>query len=219
MNELTESTVKQEALSVEEQAQAVVISNNTEYETAVSILKSIKDSKKRFIDFFAPSKQAAAAAHKAICANEKSCTDPCDKAESIIKRKMLDYTRRVEAERKALEEEQCKSQQAEADKLLAQAAQAEKSGDTFTASIAMAQADVVSQITAKVDVAKPKVSGVSTRTKTVVKIVDDSKIPAYINGFCIRTVDEKAILTLHKLNPGLEIPGLVFEQEKTVAIR
>ena len=85
--------------------------------------------------------------------------------------------------------------------------------------MAMAQADMVSQIQTKVEVVKPTVKGVSTRSKTVVKIVDDAKVPAFVNGICIRTVDEKAILALHKLNPGLTIPGIVFDVEQNIAVR
>lgn len=219
MNELTESTVKQEALTVEQQAEAVQITTNEQYENAATILQTIKASKQKFIDFFAPSKKATDAAHKAVVANEKACTDPCEKAEKIIKGKMLVYSQQLEAQRIAAEEEARKAQQAEADKLLEQAAQAEQQGDSMAAEMAMAQADMVSQITTKVEVSKPTVKGVSTRSKTVVKIVDDAKIPSYINGFCIRTVDEKAILTLHKLNPGLAIPGVVFGVEQNIAVR
>lgn len=219
MNELTESTVKQEALSVEEQAQAVVISNNSEYESAVTILKSIKESKQRFIDFFAPAKKAAAAAHKAICANEKSCTDPCDKAESIIKGKMLDYTRRVEAERKALEEEQRKAQQAEADKLLAKAAEAEETGDAFQASVNMAMAEQVVSISPAVQVSAPSVRGVSTKKVWKVRITDEKTVPAYVNDICVRPIDEKALLQLRKLNPNVKIAGVAFYQDSTIAVR
>lgn len=219
MNELTETNVKQEALTVEQQAQAVEITTNEQYENAATILKNIKESRQKFIDFFAPSKKAAAAAHNAICVNEKSCTDPCDKAESIIKGKMLTYQRQLEAQRIAAEAEAEKAKQAEADKLLEQAAQAEQQGDVMAASMAMAQADMVSQIQTKVEVVKPTVKGVSTRSKTVVKIVDDAKVPAFVNGICIRTVDEKAILALHKLNPGLTIPGIVFDVEQNIAVR
>lgn len=219
MNELTESTVKQEALSVEEQAQAVVISNNTEYESAVTILKSIKESKQRFIDFFAPAKKAAAAAHKAICANEKSCTDPCDKAESIIKGKMLDYSSRVEAERRALEEEQRKAQQAEADKLLAEAAKAERQGDAVTATVNMAIAEQVVSVKPTVQIVAPSVQGVSKKKGWKVKITDEKAVPAYVNEICVRPVDERVLLQLRKLNPNVDIPGAEFYQEETLAIR
>ncbi len=136
-----------------------------------------------------------------------------------MKGKMLTYSQKIEAERRAAEEEARKAQRAEADKLLEQAAQAEEQGDVMAAEMAMVQAGLVWQIQTKVEVVKPAVKGVSTRSKTVVKIVDDAKVPAYLNGFCIRTVDEKAILTLHKLNPGLVIPGIVFEQEKILSVR
>ena len=89
MEQLTESNVRQKALTVEQQAEAVQIVTNTDFENAAAILKNIKTSKQKFIDFFAPSKKATDAAHKAVVANEKACTGPCDKAESIIKRKML----------------------------------------------------------------------------------------------------------------------------------
>lgn len=219
MNELTESTVKQEALSVEEQAQAIVITNNTEYESAVTILKSIKESKQRFIDFFAPAKKAAAAAHKAICANEKSCTDPCDKAESIIKGKMLDYSRRVEAERRALEEEQRKAQQAEADKLLAEAAKAEEQGDTLQATVNMAMAEQMASIKPAVQVVAPKVSGVSTKKVWKVKITDEKSVPSYVSGVCIRPVDTKKLLDLRRLNPNVEITGISFVQDSALSVR
>ncbi len=39
MGELTEVNVKEKALSVEEQAKAVQVTNNVEYETAAEMLK------------------------------------------------------------------------------------------------------------------------------------------------------------------------------------
>lgn len=219
MNELTESNVKQEALTVEQQAEAVQIATNEQYESAATILKNIKESRQKFIDFFAPAKKAAAAAHKAICANEKSCTDPCDKAESIIKSKMLTYQRRIEAERKAQEEEQRKAQQAEADKLLAEAAKAEEQGDTLQATVNMAMAEQMASIKPAVQVVAPKVSGVSTKKVWKVNITDERAVPSYIAGICIRSVDEKALLQLRRLNPNVEIAGVSFYQGSTLAVR
>ena len=216
---MDELSVKQEALSIEEQAEAVQITNNTEFESAATMLKQIKSAKKQVDDYWAEPIQKAFEAHRALTAKRKAMTDLCDNAERTLKSKMLTYQRQLEAQRRAAEQEARKAQQAEADKLLEQAAQAEEQGDVIAASMAMAQADMVSQITTKVEVAKPKVAGVSTCSKTVVKIVDDAKVPAYINGICIRTVDEKAILALHKLNPGLAIPGIAFEQEKILSVR
>ncbi len=154
-----------------------------------------------------------------MTSKRKEMTDICDAAEKILKRKMITYSQKIEAERRAAEEEARKKAQEEADKLIEQAAKSEEQGDTMTANVQMAQAEMVTQITPKIEVQKPKAAGISTRTKTVVKVIDDKQVPAYFNGFCIRTVDEKAILALHKLNPGLEIPGIKFEKQKTLAVR
>lgn len=216
---MNEIQVKEQATTLEQQAQDYQIQTNEDYSEAADFLKRVKGVEKEVKDYWKPAKEAAAKAHKAICKKEKTMLSICEKAESILKEKMLAYSQKVEAQRKAAEEEARKARQAEADKLLEQAAQAEQHGDAMAAEMAMAQADMVTQMTTKVEVAKPKVAGVSTRSKTVVKVVDDEKVPAYVNGFCIRKVDEKAILALHKLNPGLEIPGVVFEQEQILAVR
>lgn len=219
MNELTEVSVNQQALSIEEQAKAVQITNNEQFESAAEMLKQIKAARKQVESYWKEPIQKAFEAHRALTAKKKAMTDLCDNAERMLKGKMLTYQQQLEAQRKAAEEEARKARRAEADKLLEQAAQAEQQGDAMAAEMAMAQADMVTQMTTKVEVAKPKVAGVSTRSKTIVKVVDDAKVPAYVNGFCIRKVDEKAILALHKLNPGLEIPGVVFEQEQILAVR
>ena len=218
MNELTESDVKQEALTVEQQAEAVQIATNADFENAATILKSIKNSKQKFIDFFAPAKAATNAAHKAVVANEKACITPCDKAESIIKRKMLTYSQKIEAERRAAEEAARKKAQEESDRLLAEAAKAEKSGDSMAATVNMAMAEQVSGISPTVHTTIPK-SGVSTKKIWEVQITDEKAIPTYVNGICIRPVDERAIMQLHRLNPNVKIDGVSFYQENTLSVR
>ena len=218
MNELTESDVKQEALTVEQQAEAVQIATNADFENAATILKSIKSSKQKFIDFFAPAKAATNAAHKAVVANEKACITPCDKAESIIKRKMLTYSQKIEAERRATEEAARQKAQEESDRLLAEAAKAEKSGDSMAATVNMAMAEQVSGISPTVHTAIPK-SGVSTKKIWKVRVTDEKAIPAYVNGICIRPVDERTIMQLHRMNPNVKIDGISFYQENTLAVR
>jgi len=216
---MNEIQVKEQAATLEQQAQAYTISSATDYEEAAGFLKRVKAAKKQVEDYWQEPIQKAFEAHRALTAKRQQMVSVCDSAERVMKGKMLTYSQKIEAERRAAEEEARKAQRAEADKLLEQAAQAEEQGDVMAAEMAMVQAGLVWQIQTKVEVVKPAVKGVSTRSKTVVKIVDDAKVPAYLNGFCIRTVDEKAILTLHKLNPGLVIPGIVFEQEKILSVR
>jgi len=219
MEQLTESNVKQEALTVEQQAEAVQIATNSDFENAATILKNIKASKQKFIDFFAPSKKATDAAHKAVVANEKACTTPCDKAEAIIKRKMLAFSQKIEAERRAAEEAARKKAQEESDRLLAEAAKAEKSGDTMQATVNMAMAEQVSSIKPAVHVAAPKVTGVSKKKVWKCCITDSSKVPVAVCGVCIRPIDTKAVMQLHRLNPSIGIDGIEFYQDEQIAVR
>jgi ribosomal protein S12 len=219
MEQLTESNVRQKALTVEQQAEAVQIVTNTDFENAAAILKNIKTSKQKFIDFFAPSKKATDAAHKAVVANEKACTGPCDKAESIIKRKMLSFSQKIEAERRAAEEAARKAAQEESDRLLAEAAKAEESGDTMQATASMTMAEQVDSIKPAVQVAAPKVTGVSTKKVWKVRVNDAKAVPAYVSDVCVRPIDERALLQLRKLNPGIEIPGVTFFQTEQLAVR
>jgi len=219
MEQLTESNVRQKALTVEQQAEAVQIVTNTDFENAAAILKNIKTSKQKFIDFFAPSKKATDAAHKAVVANEKACTGPCDKAESIIKRKMLSFSQKIEAERRAAEEAARKAAQEESDRLLAEAAKAEKSGDSASATVNMAMAEQMENVKPAVQVAAPKVAGVSKKKVWKCCITDSSKVPVAVCGVCIRPIDTKAVMQLHRLNPNVEIAGCEFFQTEQLAIR
>lgn len=216
---MDELAVKAEATTLEQQAEAVKIATNSDFENAATILKNIKASKQKFIDFFAPSKKATDAAHKAVVANEKSCTDPCDKAESIIKRKMLAYSTKIEAEKRAAEEQAKKAAQEESDRLLAEAAKAEKSGDTMQATVNMAMAEQMESVKPAVQVFKPQVQGISTKKVWKVRVDDEKAVPNYANGICIRPVDERAIMQLHRLNPNVTIPGVTFFQTEQLAVR
>ena len=219
MNELAETAVKEEAFTVEKQAKALAITNNEEYEFAGGFLRKIKETEKSIKDYWQPTKDAAAKAHKEICNKESAMLSVCNEAEKTLKSKMLTYNEQIEAERRAAEEEARKAQQEEADKLLAEAAKAESEGNSFSANIAVAQAETISEMPATVNIDKPKVQGISTRKKLTVSITDESKVPSYINGICIRPVDTKAILQLKRLNPSLEIPGISFKAESILSVR
>ena len=216
---LDELTVKKDTINIEQKVNALIVDSNSKYEFAANLLKQVKAAKKEVVNYWKPAKEAAAKAHKELCAKEKAMTSICDRAEKILKSKMLAYSQKIEAERKAREEEQRRAQQAEADKLLAEAAKAEQSGDTVQASVNMAMAEQVAQMNTKVQVAAPKVSGVSKKKVWKVKIVDETAVPAYVNGICVRPVNERSLLQLHKLNPNIKVDGVEFVQEETLAVR
>ncbi|QNO18958.1 hypothetical protein [Caproicibacterium amylolyticum] len=215
----TELTVQQETNQMVQEAQNVSISDNAQFESATDLLKRVKRTKKKVDEYWEPAISAANKTHKELTAKRKAMTDICDRAESIVKGKILTYQQEQDAKRRAAEAEAQKLAQAESERILAEAAEAEQSGNTIEAAIKMQQAETVSTFTPTVMVDKPKISGVSTRTKEVVAVTDDAKVPAYINGFAIRTVDTKAIMQLHKLNPSLQIPGIEFRKEQVLSVR
>lgn len=216
---MDELTVKQEATSLEQQAQAYTIATNEDYEQAAEFLKRVKAARKQVEDYWEEPIKKAFEAHKALTVKRKQMTDTCDSAEKVMKRKMLAYSTKIEAERRAAEEQARKAAQEEADRLLAEAAKAEESGDTMQATVNMAMAEQVASIKPAVQVVAPKIQGVSTKKVWKVKITDAKAVPSYVAGICIRPVDERAIMQLRRLNPNVEIAGVAFFQTEQLAVR
>lgn len=216
---MNEIQVKEQATTLEQQAQAYQIQNNEDYEQGAGFLKRVKGAENEVKSYWKPAKDAAAKAHKEICAKEKAMLSICESAEKILKGKMLTYSQKIEAERRAAEEQARKAAQEESDRLLAEAAKAEKSGDTMQATVNMAMAEQVSTIAPAVKVAAPRAQGVSTKKVWKVRVNDAKVVPAYVSGVCIRPVDERALLQLHRLNPNVEIAGCEFFQSEQLTVR
>lgn len=216
---MDELSVRQEATTLEQQAQAYTIESNEDYEEAANFLKRVKGAKKQIEEYWKEPIQKAFEAHKALTAKRQQMIGVCDSAEKEMKGKMLRYSQKIEAERRAAEEQARKAAQEESDRLLAEAAKAEKSGDTMQATVNMAMAEQMEAVKPAVQVVAPKVTGVSTKKVWKVRVDDAEKVPAYANGICIRPVDERAIMQLHRLNPNIEIPGVTFFQTEQLAVR
>jgi hypothetical protein len=216
---MNEIQVKEQAATLEQQAQDYQIVSNTDYEEAAGFLKRVKGAETEVKAYWKPAKDAAAKAHKEICEKEKAMLSICESAEKILKGKMLVYSQKIEAERRAAEEEARKAAQAESDRLLAEAAKAEKSGNSMAATVNMAMAEQMESVKPAVQVAAPKVTGISTKKVWKARITDEKAVPTYIAGICIRPVDERALLQLHRLNPNVEIAGVEFVQDEILAVR
>ena len=216
---MNEIEVKQQATTLEQQAQAYQIATNEDYEEAANFLKRVKGARKQVEDYWEEPIKKAFEAHRALTAKRKQMTDTCDSAERAMKKKMLTYSKKIEAERRAAEEQARKAAQEESDRLLAEAAKAEKSGDTMQATVNMAMAEQMESVKPTAQVVASKVTGVSQKKVWKVRVDDAKKVPAYISGVCIRPVDERAIMQLHRLNPNVEIAGCEFFQTEQLAIR
>ena len=216
---MDEIEVKQQATTLEQQAQDYQIATNDDYEQGAKFLKRVKGTEKEVKSYWKPAKDAAAKAHKEICQKEKAMLSICESAEKILKGKMLSYSQKVEADRRAAEEAARKAAQEESDRLLAEAAKAEKSGDSASATVNMAMAEQMENVKPAVQIAAPKVTGVSKKKVWKVRVDDEKAVPSYANGICIRPVDKRAIMQFHRLNPNVEIAGCEFFQTEQLAVR
>lgn len=218
--EFEQQALTTETTAVVARARAFAVATNDEYQEAGAFLTDIKRAVKKVTEFFADSKAKAAAAHKAVCDNEKALLDPLKLAEGALKGTMAAYNMKVEQERIEAEVEAWRRQQEEADRLAQQAVDAEEKGDVFGAQMAMAQASMVEDMKPVQTVQAPKAAGVSMRYKWVADVLDEKAVPAYANGICIRIIDTAALANLARMSNGqIEIPGIRFRQEPIISAR
>lgn len=101
--------IKSEVAPVVDQAASMVVNSAESYGLASDFLKRVKQAQVRVTAFFAPMKQKAYEAHKAITAQESETLKPLQQAESTVKRIMSEYYQTQERIRIA---EQQKAQEA-----------------------------------------------------------------------------------------------------------
>lgn len=203
-----------------EQARNMTISSHDDYEQAGKALVEIKTRMKQVKDYWKKPKADAAAAHKTICDREKEMLTPLTEAETIIKKAMVIYTAAVEKARREAEEAARKRQQEETDRLLAMALKAEEEGDDHGVAVNMAMAQMIDEMKPTQGIAKPSAAGTSIRKTWKARVLDPKAVPAYVNGIEIREIKMSALNDLAKMTNGtLEIPGVEFYQENTLAVR
>ena len=214
--------VQQKAISAVEKALAIKITDDILYVQAGELLKSLKGLQIQINETFDAPIRAAHAAHKAVLAAKDKHMAPVAEAERIVKPKLAVYaqeqeTRRLE-EQKRLEAESRKKSEDEA---LAQAIEAENSGNK-----AAAEALLSSPIqTPPVVLPKQtKINGVYFRTKwsgtvtdkmALIKAVAAGQAPAGLlseNPTAIRQFAEST-------QGAACVPGIRFYDEKIVSGR
>jgi len=89
MNELEQ--VQTEALTIRDQAKAIIIVDKESYERAGTMLVAVKKLRKQIKAVFAPMKDKASAAHKEIVAQEKKADAEAAETEAILLPAMTMY--------------------------------------------------------------------------------------------------------------------------------
>lgn len=221
--------IEQSIATVEQQYSNYAIATQEDYAKAAAAVKEIKDRKKQIVDFFADSKAKAHAAWKAITTQEKSFTDQLDAVERTIKSKMSTYAMeqeriRREAEAKARREAEEKARK-EQERLMAEAAKAEQSGDTAKAEETFQQAMQTQPAPVQpVDIPKPTAQGASTRKTWLVESVDKATFIAAAakdsNLLQFISIDEGALKrAIINAKGEINLPGVNFREDVVIAIR
>ena len=84
----------------------------------------------------------------------------------------------------------------------------------------MAMAEMVSDMAAPPIIEAPKATGISTRKAWKARVVDPSKVPAYVNGMEIRTINMSALNNIARMTKGsAAIPGVEFFEETSIGAR
>ena len=104
--------LEDKALMTVTQAQELAVKNQVSYDSANSFLRAIKNLQEEIKGTFRPIISAANATWKSALAEEKKHLEPLEKAESLVKDKMLEWMR----EQERLRREQEAKLQAEAER-------------------------------------------------------------------------------------------------------
>ena len=217
-----EAVLDKEITSIEKAADAFVIRTDSDFKKAGDFAKNVKSVQKKVKEYWEPMRESTYKAYKSVTDHKKEMLEPLEKAEKIMKEKMGEF--RMEQKRIAEEKERLlrKLAREEMEKKLAEAAKAAEDGDGFTAEYAMAEAEMLDNMskTATLPVEQMKVAGVSQRKTWRIDKIDLSKLPVEFQGVLIRPADEKAIMQLIKDTDGkIEIPGVEFEETVGISVR
>lgn len=219
---IVEAELDTEASSIELRVQKMTVTNDIGYVCAAETLKEIKAMQKKVTAYWEPLRLSAKESYDRILSRKKDMLDPLKSAEDILKGKMTEFTDEQEKKRKAQEEAMRKLAQNELEKKLAEAAAAEAAGDSATAQSAMAEAEVMDDVSVSGSIQTPNISvkGISKSKTWKIVGVDESRVPVEINGMVIRPVDEKAVLRIIKASKGtVRIPGVIYEEVTSISAR
>ena len=206
--------IRSEVAPVVMNAAAMVVTNPAEYTVASDFLKTIKGAQSKVVAFFAPMKQKAHEAHKAITTQESAMLKPLYDAENALKRNMLTFYAeqeriRIDAQRK-LQAEADEAARKERERLEREAAKL-KTPELREQRLEQAAA-VIAPVVQVASVA-PVVSGQSVRKTWTAKVVDVSQVPREW-----MVVNEKALDSFAKATKGaVKVPGVEFVEVASLA--
>lgn len=207
----TESTkeVSSKALTVIEQANAVVVKSSEDYTLAGRLWNEIKALKTEVDNAFKPIIFKANQAHKEALAQRDKIFKPLEVAGKLVKGAMERFDREQEAIRQAEERRlREEARKAEEERRLQEAIEAEQNGEVEIAEEIMQEEVYVPPVIVEKEV--PKVEGVVYRTVWKFRIRDINKVPReYLK------IDEVKIgAVVRAMKQECKIPGIEVYSER-----
>lgn len=204
-----------EISSLENYAQTLAIQNNNDRNQAIDVIKEIKRSRKRVVEFFKDSKEKAHATWKSIVAQEKRFTDQLDRFERSLKNKVTEYERieeeKREAERQRLQAKADEEARRERERLLKRA---EKVKTPEKKEMLMEQAETITAPSVQIN-EQEKTEGVASQKLWKARVTDEKLVP---REWLI--VNQKALDAYAKATKGaVKVPGVEFYYEKYLSVR
>lgn len=221
MNE-GEAALEERAQAVHGLALSATVRDDADYRECGELVRRIKGLQKEVEAYWEPLRVSTKEAYDVVLHSRKIMLDPLKEAEKVLKDKMGAYTLALEKARKAERDSMRRDAEAERERLLQQAEEAEASGDIEGAAYLRAQADIMDgvAVTGGVQTSTPRADGVSQSRSWKIVSIDSAAVPIACEGTELRPVDEKAVMRLIRASKGtVQIPGVVYEETVTVSVR
>ena len=215
---MNEMEIKKKSNDIRSLTENAIIKNRDNLEEALEMLKTIRKHKTMISDYWKEAKESAKKTYQNIVSKERQMLDICEKCETDLKDKILKYdTLRKSYENRLLKEAN-RDRMFEVQELLEEAKVFQEKGDLPRAEERFKLAEKLAHM--KIDFDKEKyLKGLLFQERTKCEIVDNKLVPSFFNGLEIREVNTKKILEIKHKNPEIDIPGIKFYKEKSVAVR
>ena len=215
MNELE---IKKKSCDMREIAESAVVQNRNDLESAIEMLKNIKRHKNMIVDYWKEAKESAKKTYQNIVLKERQMLDICEKCETELKDKILKYDVLKRSYEDKLLKAANRDRMFEVQELLEEAKVLEERGNLSKAEEKFKLAEKLRNT--KISFDKEKyLKGLLFQERTKCEIIDRKLVPSFFKGLEIREVNTKKILEIKRENPEIDIPGIKFYKEKSVAIR
>ena len=210
--------IKKKSSDIQNFSENAVVQNRSDLEDALEMLKTIKKHKTMITDYWKEAKESAKKTYQNIVSKERQMLDICERCETELKDKVLKYDMLKKSYENKLLREANRDKFVEVQKLLEEAEALQRKGDLPKAEEKFKLAKKLNNMRISFDKEK-YLKGLLFQERTKCEIVDNKLVPSFFKGLEIREVNTKKILEIKRENPEIDIPGIKFYKEKSVAIR